>query len=153
VVITNSGNQDAAAVVFFDQPAAGNSLLVGSVTTTLGVVVSGNNPGDTAVAVQIPTLGGGGGTATITYLTQVDPLPMGTSVRLENQGSVTGANFSPTVTDNPNTPAVNDPTAVVAIGPAPAPVLDTLGMLLAIAVLAGIAALSLRRGGAQRPTG
>lgn len=145
VVVTNSGNQDAAAVVFFDQPASGTTLLVGSVTTTLGVVVSGNNPGDTVVAVQIPTLGGGGGTATIMYQTQVDTLAAGTSVQLENQGSVTGANFSPTVTDNPNTPAANDPTVVVAIGPAPAPVLGSFGFAFAVILLVGVAAVRMRR--------
>jgi hypothetical protein len=110
----------------------------------------GNNPGDTAVSVQIPTLGGAGGMATITYQTQVNMLMPGTAATLPNQGGVSGGNFAPTPTDDPNQPGTSDPTVVLAVGAAPAPALGSLGMFLFVAVLAGVAALSLRRAAADR---
>jgi uncharacterized repeat protein (TIGR01451 family) len=145
VVITNNGNQDAGGVTLADPPPAGSTLVVGSVTTSAGVVLSGNNTGDTAVVVQIPTLAGGGGNATITFQAQVNTVTAGAAVTLANQGTVSGANFPPTVTDDPGTAAANDPTVNFAVGAAPAPALDNIGLLLSIIVLAGVAALGMRR--------
>ncbi len=143
VVITNTGDQDAGGVIFSETIPAPTQLLVGSVTTTAGVIVSGNNPGDTTVNVQIPLLAGSGGSVTITYQTQVKPL-IG-FVDIVNQGTVTGGNFPPTVTDDPTTAAPNDPTAIPAFGPTPVPALGMVGLLLLTSFLATVAAFSLRR--------
>ncbi|MBI4918051.1 MAG: DUF11 domain-containing protein, partial [Acidobacteria bacterium] len=111
VVITNSGNQDAAAVLFTDLVADTTLAFVsGSVTTTLGAVTTGNTGGDTTVLVTLGTLVGGGGSATITFDVTIDtPLPLGVTV-VANQGTVSGTNFPDRPTDDPGTGAGPDPT-------------------------------------------
>lgn len=151
VVIANNGNQDAGGVIFNETIPAATALLVGSVTATAGTIVSGNNPDDTTVNVQIPTLAGLGGSVTITYQTQVKGL-IGTAI-IVNQGTVSGGNFPSTVTDNPNTPAPSDATTILAFGPAPAPALSAVGLLFLVALLAAVAMRGLRRGSTNRLVG
>ncbi len=148
IVITNNGDQDAGGVIFNETIPVPTTLIVGSVTTTAGTIVSGNNAGDTTVSVQIPTLAGLGGSVTITYQTRVNPV-IG-SVDIVNQGTVTGGNFPSTVTDDPSTPAPNDPTTIFAFGPQPAPALGMSGLLLLVSFLATVAAFSLRRSRASK---
>jgi hypothetical protein len=126
-------------------------LVVPSATTTLGTVITGNTPGDIAVVVQIPTLAGAGGSATVMYARQIKTTLIG-HVPISNQGTISGQNFTTTVTDDPSTPAPNDPTVVTAFGPTPAPVMSDLGLLLLVALLAGVAALGLRRASIGRRT-
>ncbi|MCB9436685.1 MAG: DUF11 domain-containing protein [Anaerolineales bacterium] len=110
MVITNSGDQDAANVIFADTPDGNTTLVVGSVTTTQGTVNIGNNVGDTTVEVALGTLPGGGGTATVTFRVTINnPLPTGTS-QVVNQGTVDGDNFPPVPTDDPDFPSPDDPT-------------------------------------------
>ena len=113
ITITNTGNQNAAGVVFTDTPDANTTLVVGSVTTSSGTIVSGNTAGDTSVEVDIPTIAGGGGTVTISFqVTVLSQLPSGVT-DVCNQGQATALNVVGTlVTDDPNTEAVGDPTCV-----------------------------------------
>ena len=70
------------------------------------------------VDVNIGTLPAGK-SITITFdVTVNDPLPAGTT-QVSNQGAVSGSNFTDMLTDDPDTPAPDDPTvtAIVAFSP------------------------------------
>lgn len=128
VVITNSGDRDAANVTFSDTPDPNTTLVVGSVTTTQGTITAGNTAGDTAVAVTIGTIPGGGGSVTITFdVTVNNPLPGGVEL-LSNQGLVGGDNIPDTLTDDPDTTDPDDPTdtPVIAAPQIVATKVDTL---------------------------
>jgi uncharacterized repeat protein (TIGR01451 family) len=123
IIMTNSGDVAAEAVVFTDTPDANTSLITGTVETTLGEVVIGNNPGDTTVEIVIGTVPVGA-SVTITFEVQVnDPLPSGVD-QVANQGVFTGSNLTDnTQTDDPGTPNLpDDPTITPLVPPvAPAP--------------------------------
>jgi len=118
-VISNNGQQDASNVVFKDVPDANTTLVVGSVTTTQGTVVTGNTGGDTTVEVDLTTISGQPLTlaaqaqATVTFDVTVNiPLPAGT-IQVETQGTIDfddGGGPQQTLTDDPATPALLDPT-------------------------------------------
>ncbi len=114
VTVWNEGTADATGVVFTDAPDPNTTLVIGSVTTTKGSVTLGNTPGDTWVQVNIGTLSAGGpASETVTISFQVtinDPLPPGVT-RIYNQGTFYSNEAPPTPTDDPNTPADDDPTA------------------------------------------
>ncbi|MDD5313381.1 MAG: hypothetical protein PHO26_10135, partial [Dehalococcoidia bacterium] len=110
IVIENTGNQNAAGVVFTDAPDANSTLVAGSVTTTLGDVTQGNQSGNTEVNVNVGTLSGNHVTATITFRVLVkSPLPPGVTL-LSNQGFVSGSNFPSDPTDNPEDESYDNPT-------------------------------------------
>jgi len=110
VVIENTGNQNAADAVFSDTPDSNSTLVAGSVTTTLGSVTLGNNPGNTSVLVNLGNLVGGHGTATITFRVTINnPLPAGVT-EISNQGFVSGSNFPSDPTDDPTNESYDDPT-------------------------------------------
>ena len=147
VVITNAGNQNAAGAVFTNLAPLNTQLVVGSVTTTQGSVTTGNTGGDTSVAVNIGTIAGAGGMVTVTYRVTVNnPLPPGVT-QITCQGTVTGTNFPPQVTDNPGTAAPNDPTtiAVVTVGVIDVPTLNEWGLLILIGSLLAFGMGGLRK--------
>ena len=77
VVVRNDGNIAATGVIFDDTPDGNSTLVVGSVQTTGGAVVSGNSAGNGSVRVNIGTLAGGAQT-TITFQVRVNtPLDAG----------------------------------------------------------------------------
>ncbi|MFN8498622.1 MAG: hypothetical protein U0641_12290 [Anaerolineae bacterium] len=116
MVIRNVGNATATNVVFTDTPDANTSLVSGSVTTTQGTIVGGNS-GVPPVKVNIGSMPVGA-TVTITFDVTINkPLPSGVT-QVANQGVVSGDNFTNTPTDNPRTPAPNDPT-ITPITPGP----------------------------------
>jgi uncharacterized repeat protein (TIGR01451 family) len=111
VTIANYGNGAASGVRFTDPLADPNlDLVTGTVQASLGAVVSGNNPGDVDVIVDIGTLAGGGGVTEISYQAIIaSPLPPGTT-QVANQGLVSGDNFPDEPTDDPDTPEDDDDT-------------------------------------------
>jgi uncharacterized repeat protein (TIGR01451 family) len=111
VSIVNDGNGAAEGVLFTDLLADPNlTLVIGTVQTNLGTVTSGNNPGDTGVAVDMGPIPGGGSAANISYQAIIaDPLPPGVT-QVANQGLVTGDNFPPEPSDDPETPEEDDDT-------------------------------------------
>ncbi len=112
VEIANRGNGIAVALRYTDTPDPHSTLLVGTVQGSQGVVVLGNNSGDTSVEVAIGDLAPGG-TARISYAVLInDPLPPEVT-EIVNQGLVAGENIPPTLTDDPTTPPGDDPTVVV----------------------------------------
>jgi uncharacterized repeat protein (TIGR01451 family) len=111
IVITNNGDRDASSVVFNDTPGTNTTLVVGSVTSTQGTVVSGNTAGDTSVTVNVGTIPGAGGSVTITFRVTINsPLVPPTTIQVQNQGRVTGGNFAEEPTDDPATAQPGDPT-------------------------------------------
>jgi LPXTG-site transpeptidase (sortase) family protein len=104
ITITNTGDQDAAGVVFSDTPDTHTSLVVGSVTTTAGSVTRGNNPGDSSVEVNLGTLAGLSGTATVTFqVTIASPVAAGVD-QVENTGAVSGSDITDLTTNTVSTP-------------------------------------------------
>ena len=114
VVVENAGNMVATNVLFTDTPGAYCSLVPGTVTSSpKGTVTTGNDAGDTQVAVDIGSLSTGSANAvTITFdVVVVNPFPTGVPLRISNQGTVSGGNFTPAVsTDDPDTGTVDDAT-------------------------------------------
>jgi LPXTG-site transpeptidase (sortase) family protein len=112
ILVSHGGTSAIADVAFSDTPGANTSLIVGSVTTTLGTITSGNSPGDTTSAVDIGLLPAGV-TVVITFRVRIDdPVPPGVE-SVSNQGLVTGTDVAPAPTDDPATPAASDPTATL----------------------------------------
>ncbi len=112
-MITNTAGT-ADGVMFSDTPDPNTALVVNSVTTGQGTVTSGNNPGDTSVAVTNMGPMPEGRTIVVRFQATVDS-PLATQV--VNQGAVEGANFSPLPTDDPSIPGGADAT-VTAVFPA-----------------------------------
>jgi uncharacterized repeat protein (TIGR01451 family) len=93
---------DAAAtsVVYSSAAPANTTLVVGSVTTSMGTVTTGNTAGDTSVAVAIGTLADGAN-ATVTYDVAIACPLAGGVTEIVGQGTVS----SPTLTGLPTNPA------------------------------------------------
>jgi uncharacterized repeat protein (TIGR01451 family) len=111
ITVFNTGNTDALNVVFTDTPDPRTTLVVGSVTTTKGTIISGNTAGDTSVGVNIGTLAAG---ETVEIVFDVAVTGLGEDPNsepdLENQGFFTGGNIPDTPTDDPDTLEIDDPT-------------------------------------------
>jgi len=127
-IITNVGNGTASGVVFTDTPDANTTLVTGSVTTTQGSVTDGNAgtpPVSVAVGAIMP-----GGSVTVSFRVTIDvPFPTGVTL-VSNQGVVTGSDTPAVLTDDPDTPDVDDPTDT-PVGAAPMILVskvDTLGV-------------------------
>jgi uncharacterized repeat protein (TIGR01451 family) len=152
VIIWNEGTIDATGVTFSDTLDPNTTLVVGSVTTTKGIVTVGNSTGDASVEVDVGTLlAGGQATETVTITFQVtvnDPLPAGVT-HVYNQGLFLSNEAPPEPTDDPDTPLIeDDPTGTPIEGPGPpsgVPVLPGIHFAIAAALGAGILAYLVRR--------
>ncbi|HSH02305.1 MAG TPA: hypothetical protein VLL52_07280 [Anaerolineae bacterium] len=109
VGLVNSGTANATGVTFNDTPGTYTSLVVGSVTTSQGSVVTGNSGGDTAVAVSVGTVAALG-SATITFDVLIDAVVPAGVTQVVNQGRLTSNELPPVVTDDPDTGIANDAT-------------------------------------------
>lgn len=139
IIITNNGPGDATAIVFQDTPDPNTVLINGLVTTTGGVVTSGNTPGDSSVTVTIPTIPALGGSVTITFDVRIDPtLPPGVT-EVRNSGTISGADIPSFMTDDPSQPGANDVTVFAVASPAPIPTLETWALLALLLLGASIA--------------
>ena len=109
VGIDNSGDTEALAVSFSDVLDANSTLVVGSVTTSQGTIVSGNSAGDTAVLIDIGTIGVGASV----FMSFDALINAGISIsvtEISNQGTVSGDNFASLVSDDPDVGGATDPT-------------------------------------------
>ena len=88
VVIANSGDTDALGAAFSDVLDLYTTLLVGSVSTTLGVVTSGNSVGDTSIVVSLGTIAPSA-TVTIVFDAEIDLGVPDSVTEINNQGIVT----------------------------------------------------------------
>jgi len=109
VLLRNAGNQAAIDLTVADVPDANTQLVAGSVRTTAGGVARGNTLGDTDVAIGIEAVPGGSEVRISFQVIIGSPLPGGTTL-VSNQARVVGGNFPAQLSDDPATPAANDPT-------------------------------------------
>ncbi len=117
IVINNTGDAPASNVTLSDAPDTNTQLDVGSVTTTLGTITTGNTAGDTFVEIDIASLPNSS-SVTITYTVTVNnPLPTGIET-LANQGLVESDELPDSMTDDPDT-GTDDDSTVVAVDGAP----------------------------------
>jgi uncharacterized repeat protein (TIGR01451 family) len=144
VTFTNSGSPQAdnPGDEFTDVLPAQLDLVSASATSGVAVANVGTNTVHWNGA--IPT--GGSVTITINAIVAFDA----TGGSVSNQGTLffdadgNGTNESQAVTDDPDTPAADDPT-VFAILDAQVPALSPLGLMLLSALLGGIALIVMRR--------
>jgi len=117
VVISNSGST-AQGVVFTDTADLNTTLLCGTVTATQGAITcpSGSN----AFSVAVGDIAAGG-QVTITFQVVIDKPWTAEATQVSDQGWVSGTNFATEPTDDPATPAEDDPTVtplwLVALDP------------------------------------
>jgi uncharacterized repeat protein (TIGR01451 family) len=107
ILIDNRGGAAATNVTFSDTPDANTTLVPGSVTTTQGTI-TGGNAGTPPVTVDIGTIPAGG-RATVSFRVTINPLPPGVR-EIANQGTISTPDQPAIPTDDPDTPASDDPT-------------------------------------------
>lgn len=119
VNIPNTGTIAVQDAVFTDTPDPNTSLVVGSVTTSQGNVISGNGAGDTSIIVSLGIVNPNT-SVTITFDVVVD----NDVNSISNQGFV---DLQGTIvpTDDPSTPAPDDAT-ICQVTPPVTPQIDSL---------------------------
>jgi uncharacterized repeat protein (TIGR01451 family) len=115
-VVIAASDVEASGVVFTDTLDVNAALVISSVTTSQGEVISGNKEGDTEVAINVGDIAAGDSVTIVFEAVIRDPLPEEV-IELANQGRVTGSNFAEVVTDDPDTDATNDPTVTQVVSP------------------------------------
>lgn len=144
--VENAGDAPVDDVEFASGAPEHTALVAGTVSTTHGTILEGQDPGDTSVVVRLGDLPPGE-EAVVTFQVAIDAeLPPGVD-EIVCQGTVVPIfpSLGAVLTDDPDTPEIDDPTRTplaVAGGPGPAeiPAAGTVG-LLALAALLGAAAL------------
>lgn len=115
VVLKETNSVDVSGVVFSLTPQGFTDLIVGTVTSTKGMVTTGNNGGDTSISVTVGSMTAGS-TETITFdVTVVDPLGRN-PVEVSNQGTITGTGITSSLTDDPAFSGTEDPTRTAVTG-------------------------------------
>ena len=105
--LTNVGNLIGLAAQVELTPGTGATLVPGTVhisdhNASNGHVLIGNSTGDTDVLIFLGTLSAGGGSAEFSLQARIDePLPDGT-ISVSTQGEVTGANFTRSLSIDPD---------------------------------------------------
>jgi uncharacterized repeat protein (TIGR01451 family) len=113
ITVKNLGRENLGSVVLSDGLDSNVTLVIGSVTTTQGAVLSGNAENDRFVQVNLGTLTANSETVTVTFRVGVNaPLPGGVAA-VSNHAVVSSESFPSFVSDDPTTPAVDDPTLTV----------------------------------------
>jgi hypothetical protein len=118
----------------------------GSVTTTAGTITLGNRPGDPYPVVHLASLAPGDSVTIVFRASIPTTLPAGLGF-LSSQAAISGANFSPAVSDDPETPEPFDPTTtpLAVVAPQAVPAAGTFGLCLLAVTLAATSLLILRR--------
>ncbi len=104
LVISSTGTGSASGLQIVDPIPAHAAVVAGSVETTAGTVTA-TDP----VTVEIASLAPGTA-ATIRFRVQVDAAFPPQVLALSNQATASAADLDPVLTDDPATPAANDPT-------------------------------------------
>jgi hypothetical protein len=151
-VVVEVHGRTATSVTYTNAIPAYTTLVVGSVTTSQGVVTSGNNNGDTSVAVSVGTMNLFPAVTIQFAVTVNNPFPFDVS-QISCQGTVVSDTLTGLLTDDPNLPGASDPTTIPVVQMLPPasviPTLDEWGLLALTGALAGLGLTRLRRPGAR----
>lgn len=108
VTVTNSGSINAVNAIFSDTLDVNVSPVPGSVSTTQGTILDGNDAGDSRILIDLGVIPPAG-TATITFdITINTPLPSGTT-NITNTATLWGSNFHTVTTNQTTTPVFATP--------------------------------------------
>jgi RHS repeat-associated protein/uncharacterized repeat protein (TIGR01451 family) len=129
-VLANSGGTGLAGVVFALEVDSASALVPGSASTSSGTVTGGNDPGDTAVTVDVGALAGGTSASIFFRATIADPFP-DTARSLSVQALVASDELADVLSDDPSLPGVADPTVTYVVVPVPF-LTATLGAALVV---------------------
>lgn len=148
--VENAGDAPGVEVEFAADAPEHTALVAGTVSTTHGTILEGQDPGDASVVVRLGELAPGE-EAVVTFQVAIDAeIPPGVD-EIVCQGSVVPIfpSLGGVLTDDPDTSAIDDPTRTplaVAGGPGPAeiPAAGTVGLLVLVALLFLAGLLRLR---------
>ena len=107
--ISNTSGGTASNVIFRVVPDINSTLLVNSVTTNRGVVISGIQAGDSSVTVVLGSLAVGE-SATISYRTTIKSSLPSRTMFISSQAQVTADNLANRISDDPATLKIDDAT-------------------------------------------
>lgn len=147
--VTNVSLTQAGGVSFTVTPDSLTQPAGSSVSTSQGIVVSGQSPLDTQIAVDLGNLAPGAGADVTFDVVLVSDIPP-EATELRAQGLAAAANAPEEPSDDPDTPEEDDPTLtplVQAAEPAEIPTASEAGLAVLVVLLAaGGMALVRRRG-------
>jgi uncharacterized repeat protein (TIGR01451 family) len=156
-LLTNTGTAPAGSVTWSIMAPPHTHLITGSVTTTAGSIGTGNQSGDSTIAVALGNLDPSA-TATVTYKVTIDPgLPVEVD-QIVSQGSAMSTTAPAVLSDDPSTAATPDPTITPVVRPqAPppppqptdVPTLGEVGLVILASALMVCALLLIRRSGTR----
>ncbi|WP_223789123.1 DUF11 domain-containing protein [Marinicella meishanensis] len=135
--IVNTETFNASGVFLSDTLSSRTVLDNDSITTSQGVVTTGSSPGDRSLVIDVGTIQDRS-LVEIRFDTVVNSTAYGP---ITNQAVLISTNFPSQLSDNPDTPAPDDPTEILLMGePVDVPVLNKpvgilaliLSMLLAV---------------------
>jgi uncharacterized repeat protein (TIGR01451 family) len=118
IQIQNQGTGNANDVLLTDIPDAKTQLVSGTVTTTSGLVTSGNQAGANAVTVSIPVVGVAPcqpQLVTVTLTVEIDLPYLSPGELVCNQANLFSPDSPAAQTNDPSTPAPGDPTCVAVL--------------------------------------
>jgi uncharacterized repeat protein (TIGR01451 family) len=114
VTIKNMTMDDAHDVTYRADLDQNLDLMVGSVATSDGVVLSGNNAGDRKLEIDLGTILGKGGTASLSFQAVIAKPLRAQADQISMQGKLSSTETSESFTDNPETITRNDATELSA---------------------------------------
>lgn len=122
ISVSNAGPGVAGDIVVRDTPDSNTRLLFGTVRVEPGPgqVIKGNNRGDRSVEARLGSIAPNS-SARVRFEVEVLPGLPDTTREIVNQGRVRGGNVPDLPTDDPKTPAIDDPTRVPTQDPGNAP--------------------------------
>ncbi|MGK2859904.1 MAG: PA domain-containing protein [Thermoanaerobaculia bacterium] len=111
ISVRNEGTTTINDLVLTDAPDTNTSIVAGSVTTSQGSIVSGNDPGAAIVNVSLGTLASGL-SATITLSVNVNAGIATATTMILNQATVTSSNVPAVLSNDPRNSVPGDPTII-----------------------------------------
>lgn len=123
LTISNAGNKGESGINFASTIDSNTSLNNDVAGTCLGTVNSGNTIGDVSVNVDTIDVNGAGDSCTITYSVTVVQLFANTT-NISSQGTITGDNTAPTLSDDPNDITSNTDPTLIPADPSSVPVIN-----------------------------
>lgn len=128
ITILNDGNQEARDVVFADTPDPNTTLVIPTVSSSQGSIIVGNTAGDSSIVIDIGTVAPGG-QVEISFTVLIEN---GAFSQVANQGTATGSNFDDEPSDDPGTPANDDPTVTPVLMDGGTPLIEAYKMDLMV---------------------